>query len=223
MDKTNSRMLVLCDFDGTVCTVDMGNEILNRFTNAGWNDIDRAYCAGEIGSRDAYSRVVSLFRGTKTQMLEFVSESGKMDPHFLEFYAYCREKRVDIKIVSDGLDFYIDAILKKYNLEDIEYFSNVLVFQNGNARSIQFPRMNSKCEKCGTCKSDILKEYRRLYNHIVYVGNGYSDVCPAKEADIVFAKDVLYDTCMQNGTACVYYHNFNDILVSLQQTICVNP
>lgn len=223
MDKTDSRMLVLCDFDGTVCTVDMGNEILNRFTDQRWNEIDRAYCAGEIGSRDAYSQVVSLFKGTKAQMLEFVRVSEKLDPHFQEFYAFCKEKRVDIKIVSDGLDFYIDAILKKYNLEDIEYFSNVLIFRNGNALSIQFPRMNILCEKCGTCKSGVLKDYRESYDHIVYVGNGYSDVCPAKDADIVFAKDVLYDACMENGTACVCYNNFDDILVSLQQTICMDP
>ncbi|MEI8173495.1 MAG: hypothetical protein WCH07_08440 [Deltaproteobacteria bacterium] len=32
-------ILILCDFDGTVCTVDMGNEVLNRFTDKGWEDV----------------------------------------------------------------------------------------------------------------------------------------------------------------------------------------
>ena len=31
-------ILILCDFDGTVCTVDMGNEVLNRFTDKGWEE-----------------------------------------------------------------------------------------------------------------------------------------------------------------------------------------
>ena len=218
MRKKDCRTLVLCDFDGTICTVDMGNEILNRFTDEGWNEIDRAYCAGEIGSRDAYSRVAPLFKGTKAQMLEFVNALEKLDPHFPKFYKYCREKRVDIKIVSDGLDFYIDAILRKYNLQDIEYFSNVLVFRNGNSLSISFPRMNIQCEKCGTCKTGVLKEYRGSYDRVIYVGNGYSDVCPAKDADIVFAKDVLYEKCRQNGTACVWYENFNDIRAFLDKS-----
>jgi 2-hydroxy-3-keto-5-methylthiopentenyl-1-phosphate phosphatase len=216
--KKNCRTLVLCDFDGTICTVDMGNEILNRFTDEGWDEIDRAYCAGEIGSRDAYSRVAPLFKGTRAQMLEYVSASEKLDPHFPKFYTYCREKQIEVKIVSDGLDFYIDAILRKYNLQDIEYFSNVLVFRNGNALSISFPRMNIQCEKCGTCKTGVLKEYRGSYDRVIYVGNGYSDVCPAKDADIVFAKDVLYEQCRQNGTACVCYKNFNDIRVFLEQS-----
>jgi 2-hydroxy-3-keto-5-methylthiopentenyl-1-phosphate phosphatase len=218
VENKNCRTLVLCDFDGTICTVDMGNEILNRFTGEGWNEIDRAYCAGEIGSRDAYSQIVSLLKGSKSQMLEFVGMSEKLDPHFPEFYAYCREKRIDLKIVSDGLDFYIDAILRKYNLQDIEYFSNVIVFQHGNALSIQFPHVNIQCEQCGTCKSEVLKEYRQSYDRVIYIGNGYSDVCPAKDADIVFAKDVLYEKCRQNGTACVLYENFYDIRTYLQKS-----
>lgn len=216
-ETKKSSVLVLCDFDGTVCAVDMGNEILNRFTGEKWEEIDRAYCANEIGSRDAYTQIASLFTGTKARMLEFASISGLMDPYFSEFYRFCKETGVDIKIVSDGLDFYIDTILKKYNLQDIEFFSNVVLFRDDTLLSIEFPRMNKRCEKCGTCKSGVLKEYRTYYDHVIYVGNGYSDVCPAKDADIVFAKDVLYEKCLQNGMACVPYKNFNDILAFFKE------
>ena len=216
------KMLVLCDFDGTVSTVDMGNEILNRFTDKRWEEIDRAYCAGEIGSRVAYTQVASLFTGSRAQMLEFVRNREMIDPYFLEFYRFCRSKEVDLKIVSDGLDFYIDAILKKNNLEDIEFFSNVTVFHDGNKLSIEFPRMNDECEKCGTCKKGVLREHRSDYDRVIYVGNGYSDVCPAKDADLVFAKEVLYDTCRQDGTACLRYENFQDILDYLDKALSLN-
>ncbi len=216
------RMLVLCDFDGTVSTVDMGNELLNRFTHKGWEEIDRAYCTGEIGSRAAYAQVASLFTGSRAQMLEFVSSRERMDPHFLEFYRFCQSNGMDIKIVSDGLDFYIDAILKKNNLQDIEFFSNVAVFHDGNKLSIEFPRINDECEKCGTCKKGVLREHRSHYDRVIYIGNGYSDVCPAKDADLVFAKEVLYETCRQDGTACVHYENFRDILAYLDKALCLN-
>jgi 2,3-diketo-5-methylthio-1-phosphopentane phosphatase len=214
------RILVLCDFDGTVCTVDMGNEILNRFTDKGWAEIDRAYCADKIGSRDAYTQVASLFKGARLQMLEFVNTCERIDPYFAEFYQFCRDKGVDVKIVSDGLDFYIDAILKKHNLHVIEFFSNVVVFRDDTTLSIEFPRMNEQCEKCGTCKKSVLREHRSDYDRVIYVGNGHSDVCPAKDADLVFAKEVLYEKCMQDGTACVHYENFQDILVYLDKTVC---
>ncbi len=67
----------------------MGNEILNRFTDKGWEEIDRAYCMGEIGSLVAYTQVASLFTGSRAQMLEFVSSRERIDPHFLEFYRFC--------------------------------------------------------------------------------------------------------------------------------------
>ena len=35
MKANKGGILILCDFDGTVCTVDMGNEVLNRFTDEG--------------------------------------------------------------------------------------------------------------------------------------------------------------------------------------------
>jgi hypothetical protein len=35
------RLLVVCDFDGTVCRVDMGNALLERFAE-GWEEIDRS-------------------------------------------------------------------------------------------------------------------------------------------------------------------------------------
>jgi 2-hydroxy-3-keto-5-methylthiopentenyl-1-phosphate phosphatase len=204
------EILILCDFDGTVCTVDMGNAVLNRFTDKGWEEVDRAYCSGEIGSRSAYGQITSLFRGTKAQMLEFAGNHEKLDPHFADFYAYCRGKGVDLKIVSDGLDIYIDAILRKYNLEEIEYFTNVASFRDGQL-FIEFPQVNEECNMCGTCKKSILKKYRPSYKHIVYVGDGHSDFCPSKDADLVFAKGILHKKCMEDGRVCEYYESFKDV------------
>lgn len=203
-------VVILCDFDGTVCTVDMGNEVLKRFTGDGWEEIDRAYCADEIGSRVAYTRVSSIFKGTKSQILDFVRTHEKMDPYFRDFYFFCKDLMIDLKIVSDGLDLYIDAVLRKYGLEEIECFSNVALFRDDNL-FIEFPQMNETCERCGTCKSNILKKFRRGYKHIIYVGDGYSDVCPTKDADLVFAKGVLYEKCIKDGRTCVYYENFKDV------------
>jgi 2-hydroxy-3-keto-5-methylthiopentenyl-1-phosphate phosphatase len=206
----HERVLVVCDFDGTVCTVDMGNKVLNRFTGDGWEEIDRAYCAGEIGSRVAYSQICSLFKGTKDNILEYVVMHERLDPYFADFYYFCRQKGFDLKIVSDGLDIYIDAILRKNCLDDIIWYSNVASFREDQLH-IEFPQMNEECERCGTCKSNILKKYRQGYTHIVYVGDGYSDFCPSGDADLVFAKGVLYEKCMNIGRGCVYYENFKDV------------
>ncbi len=204
--------VVVCDFDGTVCNVDMGNKILDRFADEGWREIDRAYSIDEIGSRVAYTRVASLVRGERGQMEEYVHRHALLDPYFAEFYMFCAGRGYDLKIASDGLDFYISAILQKHGLDDIEFFSNAVTFFSGEGLSIDFPYLNHLCGKCGTCKTNIVKGFSSQYQRIIYIGDSYSDVCPAKNADLVFAKYILYDKCRKNGTPCIQYENFHDIM-----------
>jgi 2-hydroxy-3-keto-5-methylthiopentenyl-1-phosphate phosphatase len=211
------RVLIICDFDGTACSVDMGNKILDRFAGEGWRDISRAYCIDEIGSRVAYTKIAPLFRGTQGQMVEYVQSNASLAPYFADFYRFCREREYDFKIVSDGLDFYIEAVLKKYGLTDIEFFSNAVTCWHSDGISIDFPYLNTSCGKCGTCKSSIVKGFSDHYDRIIYIGDSYSDVCPSKAADLVFAKDILYEKCSNNGTACINYENFRDIMDCLEK------
>jgi 2-hydroxy-3-keto-5-methylthiopentenyl-1-phosphate phosphatase len=46
---------------------------------------------------------------------------------------------------------------------------------------------------------------------IVLVGEGYSDRCPARFADLVFAKDELLSHCRTNGIPYTEYRTFSDI------------
>lgn len=211
------RILIICDFDGTACAVDMGNRVLDRFAGEGWKEIDRAYSVDEIGSRLAYTRVASLFRGTKGEMLEFVNMHALLDPYFLQFCNFCLERGFDLKIASDGLDFYIDAVLDKYGLTEIQYYSNAVTKWHREGISIEFPYQNDLCGKCGTCKTSIVKSYTSQYQRVIYIGDSYSDVCPARNADLVFAKYILYEKCRKNGTACIPYENFRDVMDYLNQ------
>jgi 2-hydroxy-3-keto-5-methylthiopentenyl-1-phosphate phosphatase len=204
-------VLIIADFDGTISLNDMGYDILNRFSEDGWQEIDRSYCAGQIGSLEAYTRIFDFIRGSEEEMIRFVDEKAIIDPSFHDFYALCREKGFDVKIFSDGLDFYIDFILRKHGLGMIEFHSNVVRFRGERRVGIDFPHANETCGKCGTCKSRLLDAERSSYEKIIYIGDGYSDVCPARRADLVFAKGVLYDRIAGEGKHCVSYRRFQEI------------
>ncbi|MFH1081548.1 MAG: phosphoserine phosphatase, partial [Pseudomonadota bacterium] len=68
------------------------------------------------------------------------------------------------------------------------------------------------CGRCGNCKRTILERCRPSYDRIIYIGDGYSDVCPAKNADLVFAKATLYEKYLCKGDRCVYFETFADII-----------
>ncbi len=211
MSSQSNKILILADFDGTISTVDLGNQIINKFATSGLGDIEKAYVKGKIGSRIAYERIAQRLKGSRAEMLDHILAIEKLDPYFLEFYSLSRDKDIDIKIVSDGLDFYIEAVLNKYNLAGIEYYSNEAIFGENSSFSIEFPSINDFCGRCGTCKSRILNSYRLIYDKIIYIGDGYSDFCPSRYADVVFAKKILYQRCEQEGTPCLLFDDFSEI------------
>ncbi|MCK9275118.1 MAG: MtnX-like HAD-IB family phosphatase [Syntrophales bacterium] len=206
------KKLVICDFDGTMSPKDMGYRVLKHFaSNGDWESISKAYEAGIIGSQEAYRKASSLYGNvTKEEMIRYVESQGEIDPFFPEFYTLCTSKKCDVKIVSDGLDFYIHTLLKKYGL-DIEYYANSACFNSDKTLSIEFPHKNIECNLCGNCKSTILRNFRKCYDLIIYIGDGYSDICPAQNADLVFAKEVLYEKLKAKGKKCVYFKNFTNI------------
>ncbi len=131
---TKKPLLVITDFDGTLSLTDVGYEVLLKFSGQGWDDIDRDYCDGRIGSKEAYGRIAAILGGTREDMLRFVAENTVIDPHFKEFYAFCREHGIDVKVVSDGLDFYIDFVLKKTRAR-----RHPLLFQRDDLRGREAP------------------------------------------------------------------------------------
>jgi 2-hydroxy-3-keto-5-methylthiopentenyl-1-phosphate phosphatase len=216
--ETMSRedVLVITDFDGTLCTVDMGNRILNHFTRDGWKGIDDAYLRGDIGSRSAYTQIAPFLTGTPGEMIDFVRRHGGVDPYFGEFLKMCRTFGIDIQIVSDGLHFYIDAILKKCGFSEIPFIANRLICGEDGSYTMAFPDYNGFCGRCGTCKRSVVEDRRRSYGRIVYIGDGHSDVCPSQHVDLVFAKGFLYKKCTEDGTACVPFEHFGDITAYLE-------
>lgn len=211
MKFVKKKDLILTDFDGTICTRDIGHEILNNFTHKNWEDIDRNYVKGKIGSRAAYEIVSPLIKVSRKKMQRFVLGKGKLTPGFLKFYRLCKNNNLDMKIVSDGLDFYIRAILEEKGFSDIEFFSNAAEFGVDNSLAITFPMMNELCGRCGTCKNRILHSYRLIYDRIIYVGDGQSDLCPSRCADLVFVKGVLLQKHQEEGRDCIPFDDFRDI------------
>jgi 2-hydroxy-3-keto-5-methylthiopentenyl-1-phosphate phosphatase len=81
---------------------------------------------------------------------------------------------------------------------------------------IECPHLNPDCGNCGTCKTRLMEELREPGGQTVYIGNGYSDTCPAGHADLVFAKGALYRYCRERGIGAQYFDSFCDIIAHLK-------
>jgi len=213
------KRLILCDFDGTISVRDTGYVLVNQFSFGNWEEIDRDFREGKIGSKEAYSRIAKILKGDESAILNFVQEHSEIDASFSIFYQYCRETGIDIKIVSDGLDFYIRKILEIHHLSEIPFYANCTRFPEGGGVEISFPYSTEECGLCGTCKKKLVQIQRKEYDSVFFVGNGLSDRCAAQEADFAFAKDSLYTYCIKKEIACHFFKDFEEILNDLKKKI----
>jgi 2-hydroxy-3-keto-5-methylthiopentenyl-1-phosphate phosphatase len=131
---------------------------------------------------------------------------------------------VDLLIVSDGLDYYIRRILGRYNCPEVPFVSNVasLVRPGGDGRvevSVTFPHSDAGCDRCACCKRNIMLTASAEEDIIGYVGEGYSDRCPVRYADIVFAKDVLQTYCQNENISYYPYETFDDVVARLRRLL----
>jgi len=206
------KSLVLCDFDGTISLQDITYLLVRHFYKGDWESIAKDFTTGKITSPEAYSLIAERLKAHESEVREFLGHHGKIDPTFSTFYHDCHQKGIDVKILSDGLDFYIKAILEIHQLSEIPFYANGCHFQRDGRIEVSFPHSNEECGLCGTCKKRLVEAHRKEYDFILFVGNGFSDRCAAKEVDWVFAKGSLYRFCIEKDIPCYFFQDFQDVL-----------
>jgi len=199
---------VFMDFDGTICPHDVTDLLLENFAAPAWKQVERDWLAGRIGARECMSRQVGLIKAAPAALAAFL-DTVCLDPDFPEFVQMLKRENVPAAIVSDGLDYSIHHILRKYNLDNLSVFSNHLVYCGDESWRLEFPYKNPACP-AGHCKC---RRYDALPTSgaVVYIGDGASDFCPAAKADIVFAKGKLADFCAKRQIEHIEIQNFADV------------
>lgn len=209
--KPDPRVLILCDFDGTVSTKDTVNRLVREhLVDPNWRFHVKRYMRGEIGSREVYRAVAPLMSMSREQLDDFVSEHAALDPHFPDFLAWAASRGIDVKILSDGFDETILSLFRLHGIEGLEIFANAL--EPGADRvAISSPHSDSDCGWCGTCKLGLLRTFRESYEKIILIGDGESDRHAAQEADMVVALKDLFLYCAREGIPAIRAEGFHEI------------
>jgi 2,3-diketo-5-methylthio-1-phosphopentane phosphatase len=204
------KVVVLCDFDGTVAEKDVGDLLFRRFGGHGVHDVVQSWMRGEISSRECLERQMASTRCSPDDLRSF-AHACRLDPYFRDFNDFARRRGIEVVVLSDGLDFYIERMLARHGCGSVEFYANKLCIDGGTMR-VEFPWYNLReCTECGCCKTHHLYRYRHRGYFIVYVGNGLSDRCPSECADLVFAKGELLEHCRAKQIACIEFRNFRDV------------
>jgi len=223
-NKMAHSLKIFCDFDGTVAVNDVGRRFFETFGNEEIPKIIENLYKGIITPRECYNREFAALHGLTLATFEEFVRKQAIDPHFREFVEFCRERKIDCWILSDGFDFYIERILARFELKDVPFFSNHLVYsirRDSDELLVepQFPFTDSECDRCANCKRNHMLTLSGDDDIIVYVGDGISDRCPVRYADIVFAKEELVKYCQEENITYFEYRTFREVINRLTELL----
>lgn len=213
-----SGWTILCDFDGTISVEDVIDSLLDRFGRPGWEALEKAWRAGQIGSRECMAGQVGLLDMSRAELDAHLRELW-IDHAFPAFVAKARELRVPIRIVSDGLDYAINRILGRYGLGDLPVAANHLMPALRTRHwQLTSPHRAAGCAS-GTCKCACVAEARRDGAKTLLIGDGASDFCAADRVDFVFAKHRLIEHCRAAGIPYMPITSFDDAIAYLPRLV----
>lgn len=209
--------VVFIDFDFTITTDDVGNRFFTYFSDGANEDVVKRWLNREVSSYICLNEEARLCHGNYENFLQYV-DKFEIDSGFEKLIDYCKSMNLPIYILSDGLDFYIKHILNKYGFGKIPFYSNRAVFKD-NGLEIELPYFSEDCPDCGNCKGNRIRELRRPDDRVIYIGDGFSDICGVKEADIIFAKDDLARHLKENEISYFKYDNLSQVASGLTKMI----
>ena len=201
---------IFCDFDGTITIEDVVDKLLTIYADQHWKEIEKLWEEGKIGSEECLRLQLGCIENLSEHELLRFALGIEIDPYFPDFLSTLTKNGMDFYIVSDGFDWLIKLILLNNGISTVPVFANRL--QVGDSRPIPSFSFRSKdCYmKSGMCKCSIIDKYEGGMT-VTYIGDGESDICAVRKADIVFAKNRLSNHCRRNGIDFIEFSSFDDV------------
>lgn len=211
------NLAVLCDFDGTITTVDTAEWVLAKYAQGDWRVFDRQFEDGEISLEECLNREFSLVKASEKQILEELKDVVIFRPNFKKLAQYCRERHIPLIIVSAGIDFVIEHFLKLNNCMDlVEVYAAKTTFSANGIRLTFPPLLNTTSDNL---KHDMVRYYQSQGMKVMYVGDGSADYAGVKDADYSFVikGSRLAKLCRSHGIPCTNMTDFQDVIEAIRR------
>jgi 2-hydroxy-3-keto-5-methylthiopentenyl-1-phosphate phosphatase len=208
------KTLFQCDFDGTITQEDISFLILDAFASGDWRQLLARYREGKISVGHFNTEAFAMVKADEPTLLQFVKSRAKIRAGFHQLLDYCHGKGFKFVIVSNGLDFYIETILRDIGIDNIEVFAARTRFSpSGIDVRYVGPRGNQLMD---SFKESYVSLFRDRGYRVIYAGNGISDVSPSRQAYHIFATGELIDHCKQMNLDCTPFVDLHDIVEGLE-------
>jgi len=206
---------IVCDFDGTALTEDLGDRVALRFAGAEhYRVAEDAYRAGAYPFGVLLSRIFAPITAGREEIAAFARAHGVFRPGFERFLDACRSGGPPFLIVSAGLDAYIEPVLDglpPHLRGHLEVRANRAGLSPAGTE-VSFH--GADCGFCGFCKGDVVRELQAAGHKVLLCGDGTGDRHAADAADAVFARkgSSLVRYCAERGIRHEVFETFDEVM-----------
>jgi 2,3-diketo-5-methylthio-1-phosphopentane phosphatase len=218
--NTTKPIQVFCDFDGTISRDDVTDLLLKTFASSQWEEIEEDWKLGRIGSIECLTKQIGLLHASVEEVEAFVADL-KVDQTFSCFVRFCNQSRINLEILSDGLDLIIHKILKREGIS-VQVRANHFVSTDRKSWSLETPYSFKTCKSNSAhCKCASAGLLPNMFT--ILIGDGQSDICLSAHVDMVFAKQTngspscLLQHCRKEGLSHSSFETFSEVTEKIMQ------
>jgi len=206
---------IVCDFDGTALTEDLGDRVAMRFAGEeNYREAEEGYRAGAYPFGALLRRVFAPITASREEIAEFARAEAVLRPGFERFLDACRIGGLRFLIVSAGLDAYIEPVLERLPRPlrgHVEVRANAATL---SPRGLDVTFHGSDCGFCGFCKGNVVRELQAAGHKVLVCGDGTGDRHAADAADAVFARlgSSLVRYCRDRAIPHEVFETFDEVM-----------
>ena len=208
--------ILVLDFDGTVTTSDVGDNLCDRLAPPSWRDIDAQWVRGELSLPEAQRRMWGMARATREQAVGAALQLARLRPGLDALLAAATARDVEPWLASGGFDFYIEALLGERLPRFARRYANRMRFQDDRLIP-EFPHRALACARCAVCKGVVCDLARALAPRVLFAGDGHSDLCVLGRAAPLFAVrgSALHAEALATSTPVTPFDTLDELLRAL--------
>lgn len=205
----------LTDFDDTAAVQNVAELLLHRFGADNWTEVRQQFREGKLTLKEYQEITFREIRGDRAAMQHFVREHATLRPWFPELYQFCGARGIPLAVVSQGLDFYISALLERDGFGDVPIYAVDTSFQDG-VISYHYNHAYPGLESQGNSKAFVVEQFQENGYFVVYAGDGVSDLEASRQADLVFAHRTLARYCDEEGIPYTPFEDYKSALLTVR-------
>ncbi len=207
---------VLTDFDDTAAAQNVAEMLLNQYGAPDWKDVRQRFRDGQINLKEYQEITFRSIRADRATMQSYVKDHANLRPFFRELWGFCQTNGILMAVVSQGLDFYIQALLERAGIGRVPIYAVDTEFIGGDI-TYHYNHAYPGEESQGNSKGFVVESFQERGCYVFFAGDGQSDLVAARKADVTFAHRTLATLCDEENIPYQPFEDFGGMLLAVRK------